>query len=164
MIRGALRIALAGAGVSYALDRMLAKQSAGDEPDPIQSMIVIDAPIERVWAEVAAIEQPRWMHDMKSVQVLTPGWVWVGTEAVAEVRIFGISVKDLVRWRGDVIAPVIRDLGVALAMRHEPETLRMVLTAQMGKAGPPMDGKDLHVGDFELGRAAGRPRRSRSAR
>ena len=31
-------------------------------------MIVIDAPIERVWAELADIEgQPRWMHDMKSV-------------------------------------------------------------------------------------------------
>ena len=29
-------------------------------------------------------------------------------------------------------------------------------SAQMGKAGPPMDGRDLHVGDFELGRAARR--------
>jgi len=98
MIRGALRLALAGAGISYAIDRVLAKQSAGDEPDPIKSMIVIDAPIERVWAEVAAIEgQPRWMHDMKSVRVTTPGWVTVGTEAVAEVRILGISVQDAVR-------------------------------------------------------------------
>ena len=95
MIRGALRLALAGAGISYAIDRVLAKQSDGDEPEPIKSMVVIDAPIERVWAEVAAIEgQPRWMHDMKSVHVVTPGWVSVGTEAVAEVRIFGISVND----------------------------------------------------------------------
>ena len=98
MIRGALRLALAGAGISYALDRVLAKQADGAEPDPIESMIVVDAPIERVWAEVAAIEgQPRWMHDMKSVRVLTPGWVGVGTEAVAEVRIFGITVNDPVR-------------------------------------------------------------------
>ena len=53
--------------------------------------------------------------------------------------------------------PIIRDLGVALAMRPEPSTVRMVLNAQMGKAGPPMDGKDLHIGDFELGHpAAGR--------
>jgi hypothetical protein len=37
------------------------------------------------------------MHDMKSVRVLTPGWVSVGTEAVAEVRIFGITVNDPVR-------------------------------------------------------------------
>ena len=55
------------------------------------------------------------------------------------------------RWTGDVIAPVIRDLGVALAMRPEPATVRMVLNAQMGKAGPPFDGKDLHIGDFEWG-------------
>ena len=44
-------------------------------------------------------------------------------------------------WRGDVIAPMIRDLGAALAMRPEGETVRMVLSAQMGKSGPPMDGK-----------------------
>src|SRR5205085_1043624 len=32
-----------------------------------------------------------------------------------------------------------------------PETVRMVLSAQMGKAGPPMNGRDLHVGDWENG-------------
>ena len=37
-------------------------------------------------------------------------------------------------WRGDVVAPLIRDLGVALAMRpDEPATVRMVLSAQMGR-------------------------------
>ena len=55
------------------------------------------------------------------------------------------------QWRGDVIAPVIRDLGATLAMRPEPETVRMVLNAQMGKVGAPLDGKDLHIGDFEWG-------------
>jgi 2-oxoisovalerate dehydrogenase E1 component len=54
-------------------------------------------------------------------------------------------------WRGDVVAPLIRDLGAALAMRPEGDTVRMVLAAQMGKAGPPMDGKDLHLGDFAWG-------------
>ena len=52
---------------------------------------------------------------------------------------------------GDVVAPLIRDLGAALAMRPEPEAVRMALSAQMGKAGPPMDGKDLHIGDMEWG-------------
>ena len=66
-------------------------------------------------------------------------------------------------WQGDVIAPIIRDLGAALAMRPTPETVRMVLSAQMGKAGPPMDGKDLHIGDFASG-SCRRRRRSRSAR
>src|SRR5262249_58504594 len=54
-------------------------------------------------------------------------------------------------WTGDVIGPVIRDLGVTLAMRPEPDTVRMVLNAQMGKVGAPLDGKDLHIGDFEWG-------------
>ena len=54
-------------------------------------------------------------------------------------------------WRGDIVAPIIRDLGAALAMRPDSETVRMVLNAQMGKAGPPMDGKDLHIGDFGWG-------------
>jgi len=54
-------------------------------------------------------------------------------------------------WGGDVVAPLIRDLGAALAMHPEPETVRMVLNAQMGKAGPPMEGKDLHIGDFSRG-------------
>jgi uncharacterized membrane protein len=98
MIRGALRLALVGAGISYALDRILADHSAGEEPEPISSMIVIDAPIERVWAELADVEgQPRWMHEMKAVRLLGSGPVGVGTEGEADVRIFGISVTDPVR-------------------------------------------------------------------
>ena len=54
-------------------------------------------------------------------------------------------------WQGDVVGPIIRDVGVALAMRPELDTVRMVLNAQVGKQGPPMDGKDLHIGDFEWG-------------
>jgi len=54
-------------------------------------------------------------------------------------------------WGGDVLAPVIRDLGMTLAMRHDEAAVGMILRAQMGKAGPPMDGKDLHTGDFEWG-------------
>jgi 2-oxoisovalerate dehydrogenase E1 component len=54
-------------------------------------------------------------------------------------------------WTGDVVAPVIRDLGVALAMRGDEGAVAAVLRAQMGKAGPPMHGKDLHVGDFAWG-------------
>jgi 2-oxoisovalerate dehydrogenase E1 component len=51
----------------------------------------------------------------------------------------------------DVISPMIRDLGAVLAKHNTPETVRMVLSAQMGKAGPPMNGKDLHVGDWAHG-------------
>jgi 2-oxoisovalerate dehydrogenase E1 component len=54
-------------------------------------------------------------------------------------------------WTGDVVAPLIRDVGVAIAMRPEPAAIRMVLNAQMAKSGPPLEGKDLHLGDFEWG-------------
>jgi 2-oxoisovalerate dehydrogenase E1 component len=55
------------------------------------------------------------------------------------------------KWQGDVVAPVIRDIGAALAMRHDAEAVRMIFTAQMGKDGPPMYGRDLHTGDFAWG-------------
>jgi 2-oxoisovalerate dehydrogenase E1 component len=54
-------------------------------------------------------------------------------------------------WTGDVVGPVIRDLGITLAMRPDPGTVRMVLNAQMGKVGAPLEGKDLHIGDFANG-------------
>ena len=58
------------------------------------------------------------------------------------------------RWQGDVIGPLIRDLGVTLAMAHGPENVRMVLNAQMGKVGPPSNGKDFTIGDFTWGSLA----------
>jgi 2-oxoisovalerate dehydrogenase E1 component len=59
--------------------------------------------------------------------------------------------KDDGSWNGDVLAPVIRDLGMTLAMRHDEDAIAMILRAQMGKSGPPMSGKDLHTGDFAWG-------------
>src|SRR5204862_5230240 len=41
---------------------------------------------------------------------------------------------------GDVVSPMIRDLGAALSMNNTAEMVRAVLNAQMGKAGPPMNG------------------------
>jgi 2-oxoisovalerate dehydrogenase E1 component len=55
------------------------------------------------------------------------------------------------RWQGDVIGPMIRDLGAALAMRPEPATVRMVLNSQMAKAGVPTEGKDFGYGDLDWG-------------
>src|SRR6267378_2739208 len=54
-------------------------------------------------------------------------------------------------WHGDVIGPMIRDLGITLAMRPEPATVRMVMNSQIAKAGPPTDGKDFGYGDLEWG-------------
>jgi 2-oxoisovalerate dehydrogenase E1 component len=83
------------------------------------------------------------------------GFRSLGQEAIyaAGIRVRrGARYRDEERgWQGDVVGPIIRDLGVALAMRPDPATVRMVLNAQMGKQGPPMNGKDLHIGDLEWG-------------
>jgi 2-oxoisovalerate dehydrogenase E1 component len=82
------------------------------------------------------------------------GFRSLGQEAIyaAAIRLRrGRQWRDRRGWRGDVVGPIIRDLGVALAMRPEPVTVRMVLNAQMAKQGPPMDGKDLHIGDWDWG-------------
>ncbi len=82
------------------------------------------------------------------------GFRSLGQEAIyaSAIRLRrGESYLEDGEWRGDVIAPVIRDLGAALAMRPTADMVRSVLAAQMGKAGPPMQGKDLHVGNFDAG-------------
>ena len=82
------------------------------------------------------------------------GFRSLGQEAIYAA---GIRLRrgDLFRkdgiWCGDVVAPLIRDLGLAIAMRPEPETVRRALSAQMAKAGPPMNGKDFHIGDLDYG-------------
>jgi 2-oxoisovalerate dehydrogenase E1 component len=91
----------------------------------------------------------------KGVAFQGKGFRSLGQEAIyaAAIRLrrgAGFRAPDGT-WRGDVVAPLIRDLGAALAMRPDPATVRMVLNAQMGKAGPPMEGKDLHVGDLSWG-------------
>jgi uncharacterized protein YndB with AHSA1/START domain len=95
VIRGLLRLSLLAAAGAWLLERRLAAASDGRGPAAIESLVVIDAPIERVWAEIADVEgQPRWMHDLKSVRIETPGPVGAGTRANGVVRIFGISVTD----------------------------------------------------------------------
>ena len=82
------------------------------------------------------------------------GFRSLGQEAIyaSAIRLRrGDGFREQSEWRGDVIAPLIRDLGATLAMRPEPDTVRAVMSAQMGKAGPPMHGKDLHMGDMGYG-------------
>ena len=82
------------------------------------------------------------------------GFRSLGQEAIyaATIRLRrGESYRRDGEWHGDVVAPLIRDLGAAIGMHPTGDTVRMVLSAQMAKAGPPMNGKDLHVGDFSRG-------------
>lgn len=87
---------LAGAAALGAIDALL--RVAGGRFDPrqvIRTTIEVEAPIDHVWAVVADLPgQPRWMHDLKQVWILTPGPVGRGTRAVGRVRMFGIGVDD----------------------------------------------------------------------
>ena len=74
-----------------------------------------------------------------------------GFRSLGQEAIYAACTRLRKGERGDVISPMIRDLGAVIAMHNAPETIRMVLNAQMGKAGPPMNGRDLHVGDWEHG-------------
>jgi len=74
-----------------------------------------------------------------------------GFRSLGQEAIYAAPLRLRRQPGGDVISPMIRDLGAVLAMHNAPETVRMVLNAQMGKAGPPMNGKDLHVGDWARG-------------
>ncbi|MEX1173298.1 MAG: SRPBCC family protein [Chloroflexota bacterium] len=95
MIRAVLRLALSGLVVGWVADQWLRRRSGGAPPAPFSSLVVIDAPIQRVWRELADIEgQPRWMREMKSVRLTTPRPIGVGTRGDATVRIFGLSTTD----------------------------------------------------------------------
>ena len=74
-----------------------------------------------------------------------------GFRSLGQEAIYAAVIRLRREEYGDVISPMIRDLGTVLGMRNAPETVRMVLSAQMAKAGPPMNGKDLHVGDWRHG-------------
>lgn len=60
----------------------------------------------------------------------------------------GAAYQTSAGYTGDVVAPLIRDLGAMLAFTDDPA---LALNAQAAKVGPPMDGKDLHYGDLSRG-------------
>lgn len=95
MIRALLRLGLLGLGLGLVAEVWLRRRAAGVPPPSFHSLVVIDAPIERVWSTLADIEgQPRWMREMKSVRLLTPPPVGVGTRGEASVRILGLTTTD----------------------------------------------------------------------
>jgi uncharacterized membrane protein len=95
VIRTLLRVAVLGAVAAWVLDRVLGRRAVGMPPTPIQTSVVIQAPAERVWAELADIErQPRWLRDLPAVRVEGGRPVGVGTRAVGDVRILGLTVLD----------------------------------------------------------------------
>ena len=80
-----------------------------------------------------------------------------GFRSLGQEAIFGASHKLNIgpsfnnngNYCGDVAAPLIRDLGVFLAMSDGD--VATAINAQAGKIGKPCEGRDLHVGDFTKG-------------
>lgn len=108
-IRTLAALGLAGVSGAFLADRWVGGLVARREgPDPLMKMVVaIDAPIGEVWDVVADIErQPLWMEEMKSVRVLTPGPVGVGTLGDADLRVFLVGIVDTVEV--DVFEPPTR--------------------------------------------------------
>ena len=78
-----------------------------------------------------------------------------GVVACASAMRRAIDLPEGERARADIVAPMIRDVGLALAMGQTPTE---VFAAQMGKSGSYMDGgqedsggRDLHIGNWEKG-------------
>jgi uncharacterized membrane protein len=108
-----LRLGFLGALGAWVFDRWLDQQGTAAVTQPIRTQVTISAPIERVWAILADIErQPEWMHDLKTVRLLTPGPVGVGTRATGRVQAFGVAVED-------PIEITAFDAPAHFALRHE---------------------------------------------
>ncbi|HET9792973.1 MAG TPA: thiamine pyrophosphate-dependent enzyme [Thermoanaerobaculia bacterium] len=149
------RLAAAAARVIDACDGFLAREAIaaslqpGEKLEILRGMLLTRAVDNRLKAFFTGGEV-RW----KNSSFQGKGFRSLGQEAIyaAGIRLRrGSCYGGDGPWRGDVVAPLIRDLGLALAMQPDRESVRMVLSAQMGKTGPPMNGKDLHVGDFARG-------------
>ena len=78
-----------------------------------------------------------------------------GIVACATAMTRAVDLPEENRQNADIVAPMIRDMGLALAMGQTPIE---VFSAQMGKAESYMDGgiqgsggRDLHIGNWEKG-------------
>ena len=101
--------------------------------------------------EVDAILK-RWFGERKMVWTAPDGVAHPspqkGFRSWGQEAIVGVATRLRRGANGDVVGPLIRDLGVALMWTDDIEN---VLTAQAGKTGGPMDGRDLHIGDLDKG-------------
>ena len=152
----AMDVGEAGTGLIEACDDFLAREAIAaslspDERREILRGMVLTRAVDNRLKQFFLSSEVQY----NGVPFQGKGFRSLGQEAIyaAAIRLRrGAAYRDAdLGWQGDVVGPIIRDLGVALAMRPEPAMVRTVLSAQMGKAGPPMDGRDLHFGDLAWG-------------
>jgi hypothetical protein len=91
------------------------RRRGGRPPEPMRMLVVVDAPIDAVWAAVADVPfQVEWMSEMRELVLDPPGRAHVGQRGRATVSVMGIPVVDPVEVV-DVTPPVryaIRHLGL----------------------------------------------------
>jgi uncharacterized protein YndB with AHSA1/START domain len=95
MLRRIALLALTGVPAAVVADRLLARARGGRPPDPMRMLVVVDAPIDAVWAAVSDVPfQVEWMAEMRELVLDPPGRAHVGQRGEATVRILGLSVTD----------------------------------------------------------------------
>jgi uncharacterized protein YndB with AHSA1/START domain len=95
VLRQIAALGLAGIAGAFAADRLIDRGRDGRAPDPLRMLVVVDAPIDRVWAAVADVPfQVEWMTEMRELVLDPPGRAHVGQRGEATVRILGISMTD----------------------------------------------------------------------
>ncbi len=77
------------------------------------------------------------------------GFQGKGFRSLGQEAIYAAALRLERGENKDVVAPLIRDLGVVLAFTNDD--IELALNAQIGKTGKPLNGKDLHVGDLQRG-------------
>jgi uncharacterized protein YndB with AHSA1/START domain len=95
LLRRLAALGLLALPVALAADRLVARARGGQPPDALHMLVVVDAPIDAVWAAVADVGfQAEWMAEMKELVLDPPGRAHVGQRGEATVRILGIGVTD----------------------------------------------------------------------
>lgn len=114
MLRRVAALGLLGLPVAFALDRLLA-HLRGAAPEPMRMLVVIDRPIDVVWAAVADVPfQVEWMAEMRELVLDPPGKAHVGQRGTATVQIMGVALSDPVEIT-ELVPPhryAIRHLGL----------------------------------------------------
>ncbi len=98
LIRDSLALAGSVVGMTGLADLLLARLARSGRFDPAtRTSIVVDAPIDAVWARAADVErQPEWMAEMSDLRVLTDPPLGVGSRGRATVTVCCLSVTDTV--------------------------------------------------------------------
>jgi uncharacterized membrane protein len=76
-----------------------------DVARPIEVSVLIDAPLAKVWAELADFgSHPQWMDDAAAVRFITDRTTGIGTRIEATTRVGPLRASDVmevVRWEVD---------------------------------------------------------------